>query len=205
MREQLLEGKKIRLGDLGDFSVSLTSKGSESADKFSAQNITGVNVVWDCGQEFKNLIADAEFNLVASRSAQAAVLKAIKEGSNVVDLSKPVTEDDDPNGGGTPTNPSNPSGGNTQGGSTTRQFTLTVNSADTNKGTVTGGGTYTEGSKVNVSATPKSGFVFDKWSDGVTTASRQVTVSSNLTLTASFKEQAQSGGSGDDEGGVGEY
>ena len=27
MREQLLEGKKIRLGDLGDFSVSLSSKG----------------------------------------------------------------------------------------------------------------------------------------------------------------------------------
>ena len=204
MREQLLEGKKIRLGDLGDFSVSLTSKGSETADKFSAQNITGVNVVWDCGQEFKNLIADAEFNLVASRSAQAAVLKAIKEGSNVVDLSKPVTEGDDPNGGGS--TPTNPSGGNTQGGTQnqSRQYTLTVNSADDAKGTVTGGGTYTEGSKVNVSATPKSGYVFDKWSDGVTTASRQVTVNSNLTLTASFKAAEQSGGS-DDEGGVGEY
>ena len=74
MREQLLEGKKIRLGDLGDFSVSLQSKGAESADKFSAQNITGVNVNWECGSEFKNLITDAEFNLVASRSAQAAVL-----------------------------------------------------------------------------------------------------------------------------------
>ena len=45
MREQLLEGKKIRLGDLGDFSVNLSSKGAESADKFTAQNITGVNVI----------------------------------------------------------------------------------------------------------------------------------------------------------------
>ena len=89
MREQLLEGKKIRLGDLGDFSVSISSKGAETADKFSAQNITGVNVVWDCGQEFKNLIADAEFNLVASRSAQAAVLKAIKAGQTTVDLTSP--------------------------------------------------------------------------------------------------------------------
>ena len=79
MREQLLEGKKIRLGD---FSVSLSSKGAESADRFSAQNITGVNVVWDCGKEFRNLINDAEFNLVASRSAQTAVLKAIREGGN---------------------------------------------------------------------------------------------------------------------------
>ena len=50
MREQLLEGKKIRLGDLGDFSVSLQSKGAESADKFSAQNITGVNVNWSAAQ-----------------------------------------------------------------------------------------------------------------------------------------------------------
>ena len=108
MREQLLEGKKIRLGDLGDFSVSISSKGAETADKFSAQNITGVNVVWDCGQEFKNLIADAEFNLVASRSAQAAVLKAIKAGQTTVDLTSP----DNPSGGGS-------DGGSTSGGSQT--------------------------------------------------------------------------------------
>ena len=108
MREQLLEGKKIRLGDLGDFSVSISSKGAETADKFSAQNITGVNVVWDCGQEFKNLIADAEFNLVASRSAQAAVLKAIKAGQTTVDL----TSSDNPSGGGS-------DGGSTSGGSQT--------------------------------------------------------------------------------------
>ena len=103
MREQLLEGKKIRLGDLGDFSVSLVSKGAESADKFTAQNITGVNVVWDCGSEFKSLLQDAEFNLVASRSAQAAVLKAIKNGSTTVDLSKTVDDCTDPDGGGSGT------------------------------------------------------------------------------------------------------
>ena len=36
MREQLLEGKKIRLGELGDFSLSLSSKGAETAEKFSS-------------------------------------------------------------------------------------------------------------------------------------------------------------------------
>ena len=130
MREQLLEGKKIRLGDLGDFSVSISSKGAETADKFSAQNITGVNVVWDCGQEFKNLIADAEFNLVASRSAQAAVLKAIKAGQTTVDLTSPDNSgsaSDSPSGGsGTPSGGSQtpsgsgsqtPSGGSDSGGS----------------------------------------------------------------------------------------
>lgn len=115
MREQLLEGKKIRLGDLGDFSVSISSKGAETADKFSAQNITGVNVVWDCGQEFKNLIADAEFNLVASRSAQAAVLKAIKAGQTTVDLTSPDNPSDSPSGGGSTSGGSQtPSGSGSQ-------------------------------------------------------------------------------------------
>jgi len=95
MREQLLEGKKIRLGDLGDFSVSLSSKGAETADKFSAANITEVKVLWDAGSEFKNLKKDAEFNLVASRSAQAALLKAVKSGGDT-----PSGGGDTPSGGG---------------------------------------------------------------------------------------------------------
>ena len=47
MREMLLDGKKLRMGDLGDFSVSLVSKGAEKADKFFPQNITDVKVVWE--------------------------------------------------------------------------------------------------------------------------------------------------------------
>ena len=108
MREMLLEGKKIRLGD---FSLLLSSKGAETADKFTAQNITNVKVQWEPGQQFKNLLDDAEFNLVASRSAQAAVIKAIKEGKTNVDLNVPVT----PDGGGDGTT----GGGSNAGGSGT--------------------------------------------------------------------------------------
>ena len=132
MREQLLEGKKIRLGDLGDFSISLSSKGAESADKFTSQNITAVNVVWECGTEFKDLLADAEFNVVASRRAQEALLKAMRAGETTVDISKPAddptdpTDPDggggtstDPNGGGSgsSTNPGGSSGGSSNPGS----------------------------------------------------------------------------------------
>ena len=190
MREQLLEGKKIRLGDLGDFSVSLTSKGAETAKAFTAQNITGVNVVWDCGQEFKNLLADAEFNLVASRSAQAAVLKAVKAGSTTVDLTGGNDDDDDnPDGGG-----------DNGGGSSTRQYTISVTSANTDQGTVSGGGTYSEGSRVNISATPKAGYQFDKWNDGNTSATRSVSVSQNESFVAQFKaaDSTEPGGSGGD-------
>ena len=109
MREMLLEGKKIRLGDLGDFSILLGSKGAETADKFTAQNITNVKVQWEPGQQFKNLLDDAEFNLVASRSAQAAVIKAIREGKTSVDINIPETPDGGGDGDGT-------TGGGAQGG-----------------------------------------------------------------------------------------
>ena len=114
MREQLLEGKKIRLGDLGDFSINLTSKGADSAEKFSSQNITGVNVIWEPGMECKSLFADAEFNLVASRSAQAALLKAIKAGQTVVDITQPETPED-PDGNPSGGTGENPSGGDNTG------------------------------------------------------------------------------------------
>ena len=191
MREQLLEGKKIRLGELGDFSLSLSSKGAETAEKFSSQNIQRVTVCWEPGSEFRNLLADAEFNLVATRSAQAAVLKAIKEGKTNVDISAPVTPGN-PGGG-------SPSGGtSTPGGTTgqTKKRTLTVRSANESQGSVSGGGTFDEGSTQTVRATPKTGFAFDKWSDGSTQNPRTVKLTSDLTLTASFKT-ATTGGGGD--------
>lgn len=202
MREQLLEGKKIRLGDLGDFSVSLQSKGAETAKAFTSQNITGVNVVWDCGQEFKNLLVDAEFNLVAPRSAQAAVLKAVKAGETVVDLNAKSDGDggdggDTPDGGGT--DPSNPSDGSGSGTNPTRQYTISVTSANTDQGIVSGGGTYSEGSRVNITASPKAGYQFDKWSDGNTSSVRTINVSKNESFVAQFKVADSTG---DDDGDV---
>lgn len=99
MRELLLEGKKIRMGDLGDFSVSLSSRGAADAQSFSAQNITDLKVIWEPGVAFKSLLPDAEFNLVASRAAQAKVIKAIKAGESSVELDPtetPVTPPTDP-------------------------------------------------------------------------------------------------------------
>ncbi len=195
MREQLLEGKKIRLGELGDFSVALSSKGAETAEKFSSQNIQRVTVCWEPGSEFRNLLADAEFNLVATRSAQAAVLKAIKEGKTNVDISAPIT-------------PGNPGGGSPSGTTwQTKKRTLTVRSANESQGSVSGGGTFDEGSTQTVRATPKSGFAFDKWSDGSTQNPRTLKLTSDLTLTASFKTATTGGGdqgSGEDSGTLGD-
>ena len=84
--EQLLNGNKIYLGELGTFGISLSSKGADSMQEFTAKNIKTVNIVFTPGADFENLIGRAEFNVVTSRAAQAATLKAIKAGEKTVEL-----------------------------------------------------------------------------------------------------------------------
>ena len=126
IREELLEGKKIRLGALGDFYITLSSNGVADASTFTAQNITDVKVQWEPGPDFKNLINEAEFNLVAPRSAQAKLIKAVKEGKDSVDLTSPD------GGGNTTTGGSGSQGGSTPGGDS--------------GSTTTGGGSQSSGS-----------------------------------------------------------
>ena len=109
--EQLLEGKKILLDDLGNFWISLTSMGAESCDAFTAKNITGVNIIFTPGDDFQNLIGRAEFNLVASRVAQAATLKAEKMGEGTVDLAGAKKK-----GTGSMTEPADPTDPDNSGG-----------------------------------------------------------------------------------------
>jgi hypothetical protein len=67
----------------------------------------------------------------------------------------------------------------------TPTFTLNF-SADTGGTVSTEGGTYNQGSKITVTATPDGQFLFKEWSDGSTQNPREITVTSNLTLKASF-------------------
>ena len=69
----------------------------------------------------------------------------------------------------------------------TRQYALTVSSNNTNMGTVSGGGTYNYNTKVTITATPKSGYLFKQWSDGNTSASREVTVTGAASYIATFE------------------
>lgn len=115
--EQLLNGNKIKLGSLGVFSTSISSDGAESIDKFTETNIKAVNINFTPGTDFENLIDRAEFKLVASRVAQAAVLRAEKTGKGTVDLEaakkKPTSGKDDGDGGNKPSGggDNTPSGG----------------------------------------------------------------------------------------------
>lgn len=93
------------------------------------------------------------------------------------------------------------SSGTGSGGSTTK-YTLTVTSADSAQGTVSGGGTYAAGTQTTITASPAIGYKFSQWSDGNTSSSRQVTVNGNMTLTATFAPSTTEEGGGDDDMGM---
>lgn len=63
-------------------------------------------------------------------------------------------------------------------------LTLTVN--DTAMGTVTGGGTYEEGTLVTIAAVANDGYRFVTWSDSVSEAVRGIIVNEDVALTAYF-------------------
>ena len=57
-------------------------------------------------------------------------------------------------------------------------------------GTISGAGSYTTGTSVTLTARANSGYVFSKWSDGVTTASRTIIATDGLpTFIAEFTEE----------------
>ena len=65
-------------------------------------------------------------------------------------------------------------------------YTLTVLSSNEEMGTVTGGGSYEEGTEVTITATAERGFMFIEWNDENTDNPRVVTVTSDMTYTATF-------------------
>ncbi len=65
-------------------------------------------------------------------------------------------------------------------------YTITVQSANASHGQTTGSGTFHYGEQVVISATPYSGYTFNRWHDGNTDAVRTVTVTGNATYIAYF-------------------
>ncbi|MBQ8239872.1 MAG: HU family DNA-binding protein [Bacteroides sp.] len=89
MLAALRDGKQVDFGELGKFRLQITSKGAITAEDFTADNITGVTIQFIPGDDLKGIFKGMEFNLVPSRYAQAALLRAQKKGETTVDLSKP--------------------------------------------------------------------------------------------------------------------
>lgn len=184
MREQLLLGNKIILGDLGSFYISLSSEGSDYYNEFNVSLIKKVNVNWEQGDAFKTLLNDAQFELVETRKAAAETLKKVRE-------SYPTRPEEDKN-------PED----------ATIMYTLNISSENTAQGSVNTAVNkdYEKGSSVEIKATPASGYEFDQWSDGNKNATRTVIMTEDLTLVAKFKSASggtvtpPAGGDDDDMG-----
>lgn len=67
------------------------------------------------------------------------------------------------------------------------EYTINVFTNDPNLGTVTGGGTYVEGTSIQISATPAENAKFVGWDDGNTDNPRTVVVDSDKDFTALFE------------------
>ena len=68
---------------------------------------------------------------------------------------------------------------------TTTQYTLTVSAGE--GGSVSSeGGTYDEGTAVNITATSNSGYIFSGWSNGSNDLQITITLNSNISLSANF-------------------
>lgn len=121
LREMLLAGKKVELGKLGEFYVTLQGKGADTAEKFNpATCVEKVNVIWVPGNKFEDLKKETTFNLVASRDEQRAAIKKAKaaDGGNDTDPTTPgsggTDTDKKDNTGDSEQKPSE--GGGSQGG-----------------------------------------------------------------------------------------
>ena len=67
------------------------------------------------------------------------------------------------------------------------QYDIQVLSSNEEYGTVSGGGTYEENTKITLTATPNQWYQFAKWNDGNTDNPRTVTVIRDETFTAEFE------------------
>lgn len=80
MLAALKEGKQVDFGSLGKFRLQITSKGSPSAEEFTAAHIKGVNIQFVPGEDLQTVFEGLKFNLVPGRTAQAALLRSQKKG-----------------------------------------------------------------------------------------------------------------------------
>ncbi len=85
--ENMIDGLQVDFGDLGKFRLQISSRGAETAEKFTSAHITGVNIQFIPGEDLKELFDGLEFVPVPTRAATRALLKAQKAGQTTVDIS----------------------------------------------------------------------------------------------------------------------
>ena len=88
LKELILEGNSITLGDMGTFAPSLSTEGAVTTEDFTVDNIKKVNVCWrkTAYLNGKNLRQEAQFKLVPSRKAQEDAIEVVRNSETIQGL-----------------------------------------------------------------------------------------------------------------------
>ena len=101
VREALMEGNVVQLGDLGTFRPTISSIGAESStdpdtgeeisalENFTETNINAYNINFEKGPDLIINVRDIDFEFTTTRKAQAAAKKAARAGETTADWSDP--------------------------------------------------------------------------------------------------------------------
>ena len=176
VKELVLDGKSVRLGDLGLFSVGLKTSGAKSRDRWSvATHVQGVNL------NVRNTKTWSNAELRKNTTLQELI--GYDDGSSTNDEGDTPTDSGNDNGGG-----SNSGGGNNPGG--TERISISTSVNDNSMGSVTGAGTYNKGDSVTLIAMANDGYRFLCWGDEVTDNPRTIIANVNgVTYSAIFEAE----------------
>ena len=174
VKELVLDGKSVRLGDLGLFSVGLKTSGAKSRDRWTvATHVQGVTL------NVRNTKTWSNAELRKNTTLQELI--GYDDGSS--------TNDE----GDTPTDSGNDSGngGNNNGsGDGTERISISTSVNDNSMGSVTGAGTYNKGEHVTLIAMANDGYRFVCWGDEVTDNPRTIIANVNgVTYSAIFEAE----------------
>ena len=130
LQELILDGKSVRFADLGLFSIGMTSRGEDNAEKVNASSITGVHLIVRNTKNWSNT--------------------ELRKMCKITALGSEVTEEGD--GGDNGGKPSGDNGGSTPGGdsSTTDGGSSTTGGGNKGDNTGQGGGSSSGSESDNV-------------------------------------------------------
>ena len=173
VKELVLDGKSVRLGDLGLFSVGLKTSGAKSRDRWTvATHVQGVTL------NVRNTKTWSNAELRKNTTLQELI--GYDDGSS--------TNDE----GDTPTDEGNNNGGGNDNGSGvgTERISISTSVNDNSMGSVTGAGTYNKGEHVTLIAMANDGYRFVCWGDEVTDNPRTIIANVNgVTYSAIFEAE----------------
>ena len=108
LQELILDGKSVRFADLGLFSIGMTSRGEDNAEKVNASSITGVHLIVRNTKNWSN----TELRKMCKITALGS--EVTEEGDGGDNGGKPNGD----NGGSTPSSGSSTTGGGNKGDNT---------------------------------------------------------------------------------------